>query len=80
MLAAIVDVDALLKVVAAAFIAGVGATAMFSVVIFSATRAAELRRGGARALPALLAVVALAGLLACIGGVALALQIMTTKS
>ena len=47
MLATVVDTEALLKTVAAAFVAGVGVTLIFSLAILGAARFAELSRDGA---------------------------------
>ena len=45
-LATVVDWNALLKTVVAAFIAGVGVTLVFSVAIFGAARFADMNRDG----------------------------------
>jgi hypothetical protein len=75
-LAQIVDVDALLGVVAASVAAGGGLTIAFSVTIVCATRAAELRRAGSHVFATVLTVLAVAAVLLCIGLVALGLRIM----
>ena len=46
MLATIVDTEALLKTVVAAFVAGVGMTLIFSLAILGVARFAELSRDG----------------------------------
>ena len=79
-LGALIDTDALLQVVLAALVAGIGATALFSVVIYSAARSAEVRReGGSRLIATLLGVVAAVTFGACLLAVFEALRIMTTK-
>ena len=61
MLAAIADTNALLKVVAASFIAGIGISIAFSLVILGVSRSGEQRsRGHAVAAGAYLAVAVLA--------------------
>jgi hypothetical protein len=77
--AEIVDLGALMKVVAASFIAGAGLTFGYSVVILSATRAAELRREGSGLGAGALWAVALVAVLACLGLVAFGINIMVSK-
>lgn len=76
---AIVEVQALLEVVAAALVAGVGLTLLFSLVIYCATRAAELRRAGAGVGAWALGTLATAGTLACLAGVAAGILVMMEK-
>ena len=80
MLATIVDTKELLQTVAAAAIAGVGVTAIFSVVVFSATRVADLIRAE-RPLAAFAAgsLMVLAGL-ATLASIVFGLIVMTQKS
>jgi hypothetical protein len=75
-LAQIVDVDALLSVVAASLAAGAGLTIAFSVTVVCATRAAELRRAGSRVWATVLSALAVAAVLLCVALVALGLRIM----
>lgn len=77
--AEIIDGEALLSVVVAALVAGVGLTLMFSIALASASRAAELRRGGRRVGAAALGAVAVAGVLACLALVGFGLQVMISK-
>jgi hypothetical protein len=67
MLATVVETEALLETVAAALISGVGITAAFAILVFGATRSADMARDerpvlafatGGLAVIALLAVVA----------------------
>jgi hypothetical protein len=74
----LVDIDAMLDVVAAAFIAGVGLTTVFSIVIYSATRAAELRREGGHLAAAGIGALGAMGLAVCVAGVIFGLKIMAT--
>ena len=79
MAATIIDTDALLKVVGAAFAAGIGITVLFSFVIVTATRSDELRRAGNPAGAALFGIVAAIGVLAVGIAVVVGLRVMTTK-
>jgi hypothetical protein len=76
---AVVEVQALMQVVLAALLAGVGVTVLFSLVIYCTTRAAELQRDGAVIVATILGALALLGLVACVAGVAFGIQVMTTK-
>jgi hypothetical protein len=58
---AIIDWDALLTVIWASVVAGVGVTAAFGFAILGATRAVELRRDGRPAEAAIFGVVGAAG-------------------
>ena len=78
-LAQIVDVEALLSVIAASLVAGVSLALLFSLSIASATRAAELRRGGRPLGAVALGAVAVAGLAGCAALVAFGLQVMVSK-
>jgi hypothetical protein len=78
-LAQIVDWQALGSVVAASFIAGVGLTALFSLVVASATRSADLRRAGRMLGSTILGVLAAAGVIACLGLVAFGISLMAAK-
>jgi hypothetical protein len=73
MLATIVDTEALLKTIVAAFIAGVGVTLIFSLAILGASRFVDLSRdsrsAGAIAFGALAVVALLAALVAVAGGI-----------
>ncbi|MEA2348753.1 MAG: hypothetical protein QOG62_2540 [Thermoleophilaceae bacterium] len=76
---AVVEIQALLQVVLAALIAGVGITVLFSMVIYCTTRADELRKAHSPVLATILGGLALAGLLACLGSVAFGIHVMTLK-
>ncbi len=77
-LAQLVDVSALLSVIVASLVAGGGLVLGFSISIFSATRAAELRRAGGAAGAALLTLVAVVAGAACVGLVALGIYIIAS--
>ncbi len=78
-LAQIIDVEALGSVVLASLVAGLGLTVLFSILIFSATRAAESRREGGVLVPAVLGVVAVLALAGCLGLVAFGLYLMVSE-
>jgi hypothetical protein len=77
--AAIVDTEALLSVVVASLVAGIGLTSLFSIVIFTATRSAELRRAGNWVAATVLTALAGIGLLGCAALVGFGIQIMASK-
>jgi hypothetical protein len=68
--AQIVDAGALVSVVVASLAAGTGLTAGFSIAIFTATRATELRRAGAAVGATVLGLIAVVAGLACLALVA----------
>jgi hypothetical protein len=74
-----VVVSELLEVVVASLVAGVGVTVLFSMVIYCATRAAELRQAQAPVLATLLGGIAMVGLVACLAVVAVGIHVMTQK-
>lgn len=76
---ALVEVEALLEVVVASLIAGVGVTALFSMVIYFATRASELRQAEAPVLAFILGTISVVGLVACLAVVAVGIQVMAQK-
>jgi hypothetical protein len=78
-LATVVDWDAMLKTVVAAFIAGVGLTLVFSVAIFGAARFAELNRDGRRAGATLFGALTIVALTAVAAAVAIGIIVMTRK-
>jgi hypothetical protein len=65
----IVDTHALLNVIWASLVAGVGGTAAFSVAIAGATRFAEMRRAGRSLEAGMFAAAALAGLGICLAAI-----------
>ncbi|MGH2953088.1 MAG: hypothetical protein ACRDK9_03570 [Solirubrobacterales bacterium] len=78
-LGAVVDTGDLGQTVAAAFVAGIGVTLMFSLGILGAARFAEANRDG-RQLPAVLfAAIGLLGFLGTLGAVALGLVLLATS-
>jgi uncharacterized membrane protein YhaH (DUF805 family) len=79
-LAKIVDTSTLLKLVGAAFAAGVGVTVAFSLVILGTTRSLELRRDGSAAGAGAWAVLAVVAFAAFAGTVVYGIHVMTTKS
>ena len=79
MLATVVDTEALWRTVAAAFVAGVGTTFVFSIAIFGAARVAEAQRHGRGGEAAAFAVVAVVGFLATMAAVVVGVVVMTTK-
>jgi hypothetical protein len=78
-LAALVDWDALLKVVAASLGAAVGVTLAFSLAIVGATGVTEARRNGRAGASLAFTVLAVVALLACAGAVALGIALMLSK-
>lgn len=78
-IATIVDTDALWQTIAAAFIAGVGTTLVFSLAILGAARFAEANREGRSFESALFAGLAVLGLLATVGAITFGVIVMTTK-
>jgi hypothetical protein len=79
MLATLVDTGALLRTVAAAFVAGVGVTLIFSLAILGATRFAELNRDGRTAAAASFGALAVVALAAAAAAVTIGIIVMTKK-
>ena len=79
MLATVVDTEALWRTVAAAFVAGVGTTFVFSIAILGAARVSEAQRNGRGGEAAAFAVVAVLGFLATMAAVVIGVFVMTTK-
>ena len=79
-MATIVDVDVLLEVIASAFVAGVGITAIFGLVIYGGTRFADLRREGNRVGAAFFAAFATIGFAVFAASVVIGIIVMTNKS
>jgi hypothetical protein len=78
-LATIVDVGALWKTIAAAFVSAVGVTLVFSVGILGAARFAEVSRDGRPVAAALFGVLTLIALAAVAAAVAIGIIVMTSK-
>jgi len=79
-LATIVDWSTLLKLAGAALAAGVGATAAFSLVIYGAARASDMRRRDRTVAAGLYGVIAALALAACAVGVIYGIRVMVQKS
>jgi hypothetical protein len=79
MVATIVDTGALLKTVAAAFVAGVGVTLIYSLAILGATRFAEMNRDGRPAAAASFAALAIVAVAAAAAAVTIGIIVMTKK-
>ena len=78
-IASIVDTDALWQTIAAAFVAGVGTTLVFSLAILGVARFSEASREGRSFDSALFAALALLGLLATAGAIIFGVIVMSTK-
>ncbi len=79
MIATIVDTGALLKAVAAALIAGVGVTFIFSVAILGASRFVDRSRDGRPAAAFAFGTLGVVALAAALGIVTLGIIVMTRK-
>jgi hypothetical protein len=79
MLATIVDTQALLKTVVAAFIAGVGVTFIFSVAILGASRFADLNRDRRPAAAIAFGALGLVAVVAALAAVTVGIIVMTRK-
>ena len=79
MLGTVVDTKALWETVVAAFVAGVGVTTIFSIVIFGFARSAEATRNGRSGEALFFGALAATGLLATAATIVLAVVVMTTK-
>jgi hypothetical protein len=78
-LATIVDTDALLKTIVAAFVAGVGVTFIFSLAILGASRFVDLNRDGRGAEAIAFGVLALVAVLVALAAVTLGIIVMSQK-
>ena len=78
-MATIVDTEVLGELIVGAFVAGIGVTAVFGLVIYGSTRFADLRREGNAVGAAFFAAVAVVSLLVFAASVVLGLLIMTDK-
>ena len=78
-LATVVDTKALWQTVAAAFVAGVGTTIVFSLAILGAARFSEASREGKGGHAIAFGALAILGLLATIAAVVVGVIVMTTK-
>ena len=80
MIATIVDTTALWQTIAAAFVAGVGTTIVFSLAILGAARFSEASRDGNRGLAAAFGALMVFGLAATAAAIVVGVIVMTTKS
>lgn len=79
MIATIVDTQALLQTVIAAFVAGVGTTVIVSLAILGAVRFSDAARDGRAVHAVLFGGLAVLGVLATIGAAVAAVIVMTAK-
>jgi hypothetical protein len=79
MLATVVDTGSLLKTVAAAFVAGVGVTLVFSLAILGAARFADLSRDGRRVAAVSFGALAVVALAIAAAAVTIGIIVMTGK-
>ena len=79
MLAALVDTGALLRTIAAAFIAGVGVTLIYSLAILGATRFAEMNRDGRPVAAASFGALAIVAVAVAAAAVTIGIIVMTKK-
>ena len=73
---ATIDGQALLEMVAASAVAGVGLTIVFSLSVYGATRFIDLSRDGRRTAAGVASAVAIIGLLAFVTGIIVAIVVM----
>jgi hypothetical protein len=78
-IATIVDTSALWQTIAAAFVAGVGTTLVFSLAILGAARFAEANRAGRGLESALFGTLAVLGLVVTAAAVVAGVIVMTSK-
>ena len=78
-LATVIDTGALLKTVAAALVAGVGVTLIFSLAILGATRFAEMNRDGRPVAAASFGALAIVALAAAAAAVTIGIIVMASK-
>jgi hypothetical protein len=76
-LATIVDTEALLKTIVAAFVAGVGVTLIFSLAILGASRFADRSRDGRPVAAVAFGALGLVSLLAALAAVTVGIIVMT---
>jgi hypothetical protein len=78
-LATVIDTEALRDVVIAGFVAGIGITATFGIVIYGSTKSVDLRREGNRVGSVFFGVVAAIGFAAFAASVVYGLIVMADK-
>jgi predicted RecB family nuclease len=79
MLATIVDTKALLQTVGVSLVAGLGVTVTFSMMVFGATRLADLRRHDRPVLAAAAGVLSAVALAITVGAIVLGIVVMAKK-
>jgi hypothetical protein len=79
MLATVVETKDLLYSVAASLIAGIGVTAVFSLIIFGVTRSAEMLRDDRPLLATAAGGLAAVALVVVVGAIVLGIVVMTRK-
>ena len=79
MIATVVETKELVQTVVSAAVAGVGVTALFSLVIFGASRSADLRRDDKPVMAAAAGGLAALALVATFAGIALGMIVMLSK-
>jgi hypothetical protein len=79
MLSAVIDTEALLRVIVAAIGFGVGVTIAFSLSIVGAVRFSELRRDGRMVAAGLAGALAVSTTLVSLGAIVLGIIVMTSK-
>jgi len=79
LLATVVDTKELLQTVAAALVAGVGITLIFSFALLGAARFGDASREGRPVAAAAFGALAIVGVIAFLGAIAVGIVVMTTK-
>lgn len=79
MFATVIETKDLLSTIVASLAAGVGVTAAFSVLVFGATRSADLVRAERPVLAAAAGALAVVGAAIVIGAIVLGIVVMSTK-
>jgi hypothetical protein len=80
MIATIVETKALLQTVAASFVAGVGVTTAFAILVFGVTRSADLARDERPLLASAAGALAVIAMTVVVATVVLGIVVMTNKS
>jgi hypothetical protein len=79
MIATVVETRDLLQTVASSFVAGVGITAVFAILVFGVSRSADMARDERPLLATAAGGLALIALLVVIGAIVLGIVVMTSK-
>ena len=79
MLATVVETKELLQTVAVSFVAGIGVTAVFAVLVFGVTRSADMARNDRPVLAAAAGGLAAIAAAVVIGSIVLGIVVMTSK-